>query len=271
MLDRDVIELVQHRPDRLHARELGHGQHHRALRRRDALDLAGCHRASHEPHPALRRQIAGEAPEARDQSRILDPADRAADPGLAVMRMRAHAAARSSARRVTVRTRSRRYFALACRSSSGSTAAAAASAAAAKASRGRLLAVERCFGFRDAARTSFGAANANMHVGDNAILKPIGHQRHRDRVVAGTPAEFVKAEPGIGGKQRQMRFHQQFVLGEIGGHRPVEEIVGRKFARTAQCFWRSWWRRASPPPGTIPRTDRHARAMPQKVPRVRIG
>ena len=38
----------------------------------------------------LRRQIAGEASEARDQRRILDPADRAADPGLA-----RHANARS--------------------------------------------------------------------------------------------------------------------------------------------------------------------------------
>ena len=61
------------------------------------------------------------------QRRVFEAPDRAADPGQAgAFGRRGHAAARSSARRVTARTRSRRNSASACTSSSGSIAAAAA-------------------------------------------------------------------------------------------------------------------------------------------------
>ena len=79
--DRLVIELVQHRRDRLHALEIGGGDHHRARRRVDLVDLArrrpGCARSA----PSARRQIGGEAAVAGDQRRVFQPADGAADPG----------------------------------------------------------------------------------------------------------------------------------------------------------------------------------------------
>src|SRR5262249_54097067 len=63
-----------------------------------------------------------------DADAVVAPVEREAD-----LSLLDHGAACSSARRVTVRTRSRRYSALVMASSSGSTAAAAASAAASNA------------------------------------------------------------------------------------------------------------------------------------------
>ena len=59
--DRLVVELVQHRQDRLHAGEIGGGDDERAVRLVDAPQAAGGHRAAHETHPVRRRQVGGEA------------------------------------------------------------------------------------------------------------------------------------------------------------------------------------------------------------------
>ena len=111
--DRHVVELVQHRPDRLDVPQIGRRHDGGAIRSRDAHDASGGHGAAHEAHVVHRRQIAGEASNASDQRRILEPPDRPPDPRGACSRARlfrvsGHAAERSKARRVTVRTRSRR-------------------------------------------------------------------------------------------------------------------------------------------------------------------
>ena len=80
LADRDVIELVQHRPDRLDGCQIGGGEHQRALGCVDPNDPARRHRASHEADPSRGREIACEAAATGDQRRILEASDRAADP-----------------------------------------------------------------------------------------------------------------------------------------------------------------------------------------------
>ena len=80
LADRLVVELVQHRRDLLHAVKIGGGDHHRAVRRDDALNFAGGDRAAHEAHPMRGGQVGGEAALAGDQRRVFDAADGAADP-----------------------------------------------------------------------------------------------------------------------------------------------------------------------------------------------
>ncbi len=80
LADRHVAELVQHRPDRLDLLHIDGRHDRRAVGRGDAQDASGGHRAAHEAHVLRRRQIAGEASNAGDQRRILEPPDRAADP-----------------------------------------------------------------------------------------------------------------------------------------------------------------------------------------------
>ena len=92
LADRHIVELVQHRPDRLHRRKVGGRDHRRACGRIDPHDPPGRDRAAHEAHPAGRRQVAGEAALAGDQGRVLDPADRAADPAAIAFGMGDHRA-----------------------------------------------------------------------------------------------------------------------------------------------------------------------------------
>ena len=47
-----------------------------------------------------------------------------------------------------------------------------------------------------------------------AVTQTIGRERHRDGVIAGAAAEFIKAEARIVGQQRQTHLAQQFILGE---------------------------------------------------------
>jgi hypothetical protein len=104
-----VVELVQHRLDRLHVDEIGRADHPRILRRFDLADFAGGGGAAHEAHPVHRLHVSREAAAAGDQRGILQPPDGTADPGHAgTLGMRGHFAASSSARRTTARTKSRR-------------------------------------------------------------------------------------------------------------------------------------------------------------------
>ena len=96
---------------------------------RDNAAMGVCR--AHHAHVQLMREIdvAGELAAAGDQRRVFQPRDRLADPRH-FRRSAVHAAARSSARRVTASTRSRRNSAVVVASSMASTAAVAASAAA---------------------------------------------------------------------------------------------------------------------------------------------
>ena len=85
LADRHVVELVQHRLDRLHRGKVGSRDDRRALGCRDPPDPARGDRAPHKAHPACRRQVAGEAAIAGHQRRILEPPDRAADPAVTVI------------------------------------------------------------------------------------------------------------------------------------------------------------------------------------------
>ena len=78
--DRLIIELVQHRPDRPHAVEIGGAINARSVRRGDADDAAGGNGAADEAHPKGGVEIAGEAAAAGHQRRVFQPADGAANP-----------------------------------------------------------------------------------------------------------------------------------------------------------------------------------------------
>ena len=80
LLDRLIIELVQHRPDRPHAVEIGGAINARSVRRGDADDAAGGNGTADETHPLGGVEIAGEAAAAGHQRRVFQPADGAADP-----------------------------------------------------------------------------------------------------------------------------------------------------------------------------------------------
>ena len=109
LADRLVIELVQHRQDRLHALEIGGGDDRRVRRRFDVLNLSSGERAAHEAHPVDGGEIGGEAALAGDQRGIFDAPDGAADPfEPGAFGVRGHVTEDSSARRTTARTRSRR-------------------------------------------------------------------------------------------------------------------------------------------------------------------
>ncbi len=104
-----VVELVQHRLDRLHVGEIGRGDDPRVLRRVDLADFAGGDGAAHEAHPVHRLHVSREAAAAGDQRGILQPPDGTADPGHAgALAMSGHFAASCKARRTTARTKSRR-------------------------------------------------------------------------------------------------------------------------------------------------------------------
>jgi len=80
LADRLVIELVQHRQDRLHALEIGGGDDRRTRRRFDILNLSRSDRAAHEAQPVGGGEIGGEAALAGDQRRIFNAPNGAADP-----------------------------------------------------------------------------------------------------------------------------------------------------------------------------------------------
>jgi hypothetical protein len=80
LLDRLIVELVQHRPDRPHAVEIGGAINARSVGRGDADDAAGGDGTADETHPKGGIEIAGEPAAAGDQRRVFQPADRTADP-----------------------------------------------------------------------------------------------------------------------------------------------------------------------------------------------
>ena len=90
LADRHVVELVQHRLDRLHRREVGSRNDRRAGRCGNPHDPAGGQRAPDKADPARRRQVAGEPALAGHQGWVLDPPHRAADPAAISFRMDGH-------------------------------------------------------------------------------------------------------------------------------------------------------------------------------------
>ena len=78
-------------------------------------------------------------------------------------------------------------------------------------------------GLGDAARRGFGAADRDVHVAHDAVLQPVGRDRHGDGVVAGAAAEFGKARVGALRQDRQPHLAQQLVLVQRGRHDALEE------------------------------------------------
>jgi len=66
LADRPVVELVQHRYDRLHTFEVRGGDELCAVRGGDAANLASGDRAAHESQMMRGRQVSGEAAAPRD-------------------------------------------------------------------------------------------------------------------------------------------------------------------------------------------------------------
>ncbi len=81
LLDRLIIEFVQHRPDRPHAVEVRGANDVGAVRRGDAHDAAGRDRTADETHPMRGGKIGGEAAAPGHQRRVFQAPDGAADPG----------------------------------------------------------------------------------------------------------------------------------------------------------------------------------------------
>ena len=102
LLDGDVVGPVQQRPDRSNAGKVCRREHGGAARPADSGDPAAGDRAAHEmERRGARREVRHEAAAAGDQRGVLEARNRTADP--------AHgASARSRARFVITRTRSRR-------------------------------------------------------------------------------------------------------------------------------------------------------------------
>ena len=65
---RHIVELVQHRLDRLDRRDVGGGDHICAGRHADAVDATRRDRTSHETNPMRRRQVGGEMALPRHQA-----------------------------------------------------------------------------------------------------------------------------------------------------------------------------------------------------------
>ncbi len=178
--------------------------------------------------------VAGKGAAPGDQRRILQPRHRLADPGSSASRV--HAAARSSARRVTASTRSRRNSAVVTISSMGSIAAVAAAAAARNAVSSGSCAIERALGFGDASRIGLGAADREPRLDHLAALDAIDAQRCGKRKIPGAPVELVEAAARIGGEKRQPRFDQKLVVAQRRGHDALEEIARRDDALAARAF-----------------------------------
>ena len=105
LADRHVIELVQHRPDRLDRGNIRRGQDRGTRWRHDAHDPAGRDRAAHEAHPLGRGQVGGEAPLTGHERGIFEPADGAAHPAAVALRVQRHVVERkvqdAGARRIS--------------------------------------------------------------------------------------------------------------------------------------------------------------------------
>ena len=80
LLDRLIIEFVQHGLDRPRALQVGRAKHPRIARRLDCGDAARGDRAADEAHPVCCRQIGREPPASGHQRRVFKPPDGAADP-----------------------------------------------------------------------------------------------------------------------------------------------------------------------------------------------
>ena len=166
---------------------------------------------------------------------IFQPLDRLADP-ISRLPPGVHAAARSSARRVTASTRSRRKSALVVMSSIGSTAAVAAAAAARNVLSPGARAGERALGFGNAPRIGFGAADRKPRLDDFSAFDAVGGERRGHGEIAGAAAELVKAATRVGGKHRQPRLDQQFIVAQRRRHDALEEIARRDGALAARAL-----------------------------------
>ena len=229
-------------------------------------------RRAHDAHVQLMRKIdvAGELAAAGDQRRVFQPLDRLADPLGDSSPARIHAAARSSARRVTASTRSRRNSALVVMSSIGSTAAVAAAAAARNAlSPGAAPASARS---ASAMRRGLGSTppTASARLDDLAAFDAIGAERRRHGEIAGAAAELVEAAARVRGEHRQARLDQQLVVAQRRRHDALEEIARRNDALAARALGQNL---------AVERRQHQAHSddgsacarLPQNVPRLRIG
>ena len=202
----------------------------------DAFDPTGRDRASHKPNPMGRRQVGGVMALPCDQGGVFEPANRPAHPSHSgTLGGCTHQAARSSARRVTARTRSRRYCASDWISSMGSTACGGGLCRLPERRELGRASVQDGFGFGNPPRSRLGAANSDTRLDDDAIGKPIRHQRHRDGEIAGATIEFTKAEARLIGNNRQANLGEQLIFRQRGRHDPFEEIVGRDDALSARA------------------------------------
>ena len=129
-------------------------------------------------------------------------------------------------------TRSRRYCALLCTSSIDRPGRQCRRPAPRRRKRPRVAALPTiacAWRWKDGAG-AFGSAPPTASRGCVIRLSSdsVGHERHRDRKIAGAPAEL--AEPGVRAGRRAAAgctcVMQQFVLGERGGHDAGEEIFG---------------------------------------------
>ena len=91
------------------------------------------------------------------------------------------------------------------------------------------------------------------------------------REIAGAAGEFLEAERGVRGQQRQPRLDQQFILGQRRRHDALEKILRRDGARAARALRRRSRRRGSAATAHHSEAGSACARLPQKVPRVRIG
>ena len=107
LVNRPVLEGVQHRPDRFDVHEVRCGYNQGVRGPGEAINASRRHWAAHEAQPMRGSKVAAEPTATRDEGRVLEPTDRTTNPPGAQIG-HAHASARSSARRATTRARSRR-------------------------------------------------------------------------------------------------------------------------------------------------------------------
>ena len=97
----------------------------------------------------------------------------------------------------------------------------------------RRAADQGALGLGDAARRGLGAADRDVHVAHDAVLQPVGRDRHGDGVVAGAAAVFGKSHVGALRQDRQPHLAEQLILVQRRGHDAFEERPRRDDAGAA--------------------------------------